>query len=117
MGIHATPQNTAFCRHYETDTKCGCTLHLLFSIPRSGNVYSSNYVCLQLCVLFSFFAVSIVLFLVSRFSPHEWKSVSISDTQLDHAMSSTSEVRSVYLLQIDENLNETSLNCISNSFR
>ncbi|CAH1647575.1 unnamed protein product [Spodoptera littoralis] len=45
-----------------------------------------------LCVLFSFFAVSIVLFLVSRFSPHEWKSVSISDTQLDHAMSSTSEI-------------------------
>ncbi|XP_045510361.1 glutamate receptor 1-like isoform X1 [Colias croceus] len=45
-----------------------------------------------LCVLFSFFAVSIVLFLVSRFSPHEWKSVSISDTQLDHPVSSTNEI-------------------------
>ncbi|CAB3225985.1 unnamed protein product [Arctia plantaginis] len=45
-----------------------------------------------LCVLFSFFAVSIVLFLVSRFSPHEWKSVSISDSHLDHAISSTSEI-------------------------
>ncbi|CAK1554888.1 unnamed protein product [Leptosia nina] len=45
-----------------------------------------------LCVLFSFFAVSIVLFLVSRFSPHEWKSVSISDTQIDHPVSSTNEI-------------------------
>nr|QZH55024.1 ionotropic glutamate receptor 1 [Achelura yunnanensis] len=45
-----------------------------------------------LCVLFSFFAVSIVLFLVSRFSPHEWRSVSISDTHLDHPISSTSEI-------------------------
>ncbi|XP_047524671.1 glutamate receptor 1-like [Pieris napi] len=45
-----------------------------------------------LCVIFSFFAVSIVLFLVSRFSPHEWKSVSISDTQLDHPVSSTNEI-------------------------
>ncbi|KAL0851920.1 hypothetical protein ABMA28_000207 [Loxostege sticticalis] len=45
-----------------------------------------------LCVLFSFFAVSIVLFLVSRFSPHEWRSVSISETQLDHPISSTNEI-------------------------
>ncbi|XP_049886263.1 glutamate receptor 1-like [Pectinophora gossypiella] len=45
-----------------------------------------------LCVLFSFFAVSIVLFLVSRFSPHEWRSVSISDTHLDHPVSSTNEI-------------------------
>ncbi|KAM3969050.1 LOW QUALITY PROTEIN: glutamate receptor 1 [Aphomia sociella] len=45
-----------------------------------------------LCVLFSFFAVSIVLFLVSRFSPHEWRSVSISDTHLDHPISSTNEI-------------------------
>ncbi|RVE46687.1 hypothetical protein evm_008650 [Chilo suppressalis] len=45
-----------------------------------------------LCVLFSFFAVSIVLFLVSRFSPHEWRSVTISDTQLDRPISSTNEI-------------------------
>lgn len=45
-----------------------------------------------ICVLFSFFAVSIVLFLVSRFSPHEWKSMSISDPHLEHTMSSTSEI-------------------------
>ncbi|XP_061726425.1 glutamate receptor 1 isoform X2 [Cydia pomonella] len=45
-----------------------------------------------LCVLFSFFAVSIVLFLVSRFSPHEWRSVSITDTHLDHPISSANEI-------------------------
>ncbi|XP_026333844.1 glutamate receptor 1-like [Hyposmocoma kahamanoa] len=45
-----------------------------------------------LCVLFSFFAVSIVLFLVSRFSPHEWRSISISDTHLDHPITSTNEI-------------------------
>ncbi|KAI5647011.1 receptor family ligand binding region domain-containing protein [Phthorimaea operculella] len=45
-----------------------------------------------LCVLFSFFAVSIVLFLVSRFSPHEWRSVSVSDTHLDQPVSSTNEI-------------------------
>ncbi|XP_037300036.1 glutamate receptor 1 [Manduca sexta] len=45
-----------------------------------------------LCVIFSFFAVSIVLFLVSRFSPHEWRSISISDTHLDHPVSSTNEI-------------------------
>ncbi|XP_053623557.1 glutamate receptor 1-like isoform X2 [Plodia interpunctella] len=45
-----------------------------------------------LCILFSFFAVSIVLFLVSRFSPHEWRSISISDTHLDHPISSTNEI-------------------------
>ncbi|XP_028032188.1 glutamate receptor 1-like [Bombyx mandarina] len=45
-----------------------------------------------LCVLFSFFAVSIVLFLVSRFSPREWRSISISDTHLDHPISSTNEI-------------------------
>lgn len=47
----------------------------------------------QLCIIFSFFAVSIVLFLVSRFSPNEWRSITISDTHLDHPMSSTNEVR------------------------
>lgn len=52
----------------------------------------------QLCVLFSFFAVSIVLFLVSRFSPHEWRSISISDTHLDHPITSTNEVTYYILL-------------------
>ncbi|XP_049886196.1 glutamate receptor 1-like isoform X2 [Pectinophora gossypiella] len=33
-----------------------------------------------LCVIFSVFAVSVVLFLVSRFSPYEWRVVSYSDT-------------------------------------
>ncbi|CAH2103921.1 unnamed protein product [Euphydryas editha] len=45
-----------------------------------------------LCVLFSFFAVSIVLFLVSRFSPHEWRSVSITDTHLEQPISNTNEI-------------------------
>ncbi|XP_041987389.1 glutamate receptor 1-like [Aricia agestis] len=45
-----------------------------------------------LCVIFSFFAVSVVLFLVSRFSPHEWRSVAISDSHLDHPISSTNEI-------------------------
>ncbi|KOB72773.1 Ionotropic glutamate receptor, partial [Operophtera brumata] len=45
-----------------------------------------------LCIIFSFFAVSIVLFLVSRFSPNEWRSVSISETQLDHPITSTNEI-------------------------
>ncbi|XP_068623671.1 glutamate receptor 1-like [Battus philenor] len=45
-----------------------------------------------LCVLFSFFAVSIVLFLVSRFSPNEWRSVSISDTHIEQPLSSTNEI-------------------------
>ncbi|XP_013149622.1 PREDICTED: glutamate receptor 1-like [Papilio polytes] len=45
-----------------------------------------------LCILFSFFAVSIVLFLVSRFSPHEWRSVSISDTRIEQPLSSTNEI-------------------------
>lgn len=52
----------------------------------------------QLCVLFSFFAVSIVLFLVSRFSPHEWRSISISDTHLDHPITSTNEVTLLYVI-------------------
>lgn len=56
-----------------------------------ATVYTLSF-CLQLCVLFSFFAVSIVLFLVSRFSPHEWRSVSITDTHLDHPISSANEV-------------------------
>ncbi|CAG9558745.1 unnamed protein product [Danaus chrysippus] len=45
-----------------------------------------------LCVIFSFFAVSIVLFLVSRFSPYEWRSVSITDTHLEHPISNTNEI-------------------------
>ncbi|XP_026500303.1 glutamate receptor 1-like [Vanessa tameamea] len=45
-----------------------------------------------LCVLFSFFAVSIVLFLVSRFSPHEWRSVSITDSHLEQPISNTNEI-------------------------
>ncbi|XP_072930624.1 glutamate receptor 1-like [Epargyreus clarus] len=44
-----------------------------------------------LCVLFSFFAVSIVLFLVSRFSPKEWSSESV-DSHMDHPISSTNEI-------------------------
>lgn len=32
------------------------------------------------CVLFSYVAVSIVLFIVSRFSPYEWRLVSYSET-------------------------------------
>ncbi|XP_013179017.1 PREDICTED: glutamate receptor 1-like, partial [Papilio xuthus] len=34
-----------------------------------------------ICILFSIFAVSIVLFLVSRFSPSEWRLVSVTDSQ------------------------------------
>ncbi|XP_052752544.1 glutamate receptor 1-like [Galleria mellonella] len=34
-----------------------------------------------LCIIFSIFAVSVVLFLVSRFSPYEWRVVSFTDTQ------------------------------------
>ncbi|XP_023943017.1 glutamate receptor 1-like [Bicyclus anynana] len=45
-----------------------------------------------LCVIFSFFAVSIVLFLVSRFSPQEWRSVSITDSHLDQPISNTNEI-------------------------
>ncbi|CAH0716026.1 unnamed protein product, partial [Brenthis ino] len=45
-----------------------------------------------LCIIFSFFAVSIVLFLVSRFSPHEWRSVSITDTHLEQPISNTNEI-------------------------
>ncbi|CAG5038997.1 unnamed protein product [Parnassius apollo] len=45
-----------------------------------------------LCILFSFFAVSIVLFLVSRFSPHEWRSISISDTHIEQPITSTNEI-------------------------
>ncbi|XP_050683637.1 glutamate receptor 1-like isoform X2 [Leptidea sinapis] len=45
-----------------------------------------------LCVLFSFFAVSIVLFLVSRFSPHEWKSITVSDTRIEQAANSNNEI-------------------------
>ncbi|XP_034839785.1 glutamate receptor 1-like isoform X1 [Maniola hyperantus] len=45
-----------------------------------------------LCVIFSFFAVSIVLFLVSRFSPHEWRSVSITDSHLENPISNTNEI-------------------------
>ncbi|CAH2034712.1 unnamed protein product, partial [Iphiclides podalirius] len=46
-----------------------------------------------LCVLFSFFAVSIVLFLVSRFSPHEWRSVSTdTDTHIEQPITRTNEI-------------------------
>ncbi|VVD03791.1 unnamed protein product, partial [Leptidea sinapis] len=45
-----------------------------------------------LCVLFSFFAVSIVLFLVSRFSPHEWKTITVSDTRIEQAANSNNEI-------------------------
>ncbi|XP_075991203.1 glutamate receptor 1-like [Anticarsia gemmatalis] len=39
-----------------------------------------------LCIICSLFAVSVVLFLVSRFSPYEWRVVSFSDTQsTDHS--------------------------------
>ncbi|XP_059057646.1 glutamate receptor 1-like [Achroia grisella] len=34
-----------------------------------------------LCILCSIFAVSVVLFIVSRFSPYEWRVVSFTDTQ------------------------------------
>ncbi|XP_053623555.1 glutamate receptor 1-like [Plodia interpunctella] len=34
-----------------------------------------------LCILFAIFAVSVILFIVSRFSPYEWKLVSYSDSQ------------------------------------
>ncbi|KAL0902302.1 hypothetical protein ABMA27_000205 [Loxostege sticticalis] len=34
-----------------------------------------------LCIVFSLFAVSVVLFLVSRFSPNEWRIVSFTDSQ------------------------------------
>ncbi|XP_068623895.1 glutamate receptor 1-like [Battus philenor] len=34
-----------------------------------------------LCILFSIFAVSVVLFLVSRFSPCEWRVLTITDSQ------------------------------------
>ncbi|XP_013149588.1 PREDICTED: glutamate receptor 1-like [Papilio polytes] len=34
-----------------------------------------------LCILFSMFAVSIVLFFVSRFSPSEWRLVSVTESQ------------------------------------
>ncbi|XP_028156300.1 glutamate receptor 1-like [Ostrinia furnacalis] len=36
---------------------------------------------LWVCILFSLFAVSVVLFLVSRFSPNEWRIVSFPDGQ------------------------------------
>ena len=32
-----------------------------------------NSLCFQVCVIFSFLGVSIVLYIVSRFSPHEWR--------------------------------------------
>ncbi|KAI8431004.1 hypothetical protein MSG28_001094 [Choristoneura fumiferana] len=34
-----------------------------------------------LCLVFSIFAVTIVLFIVSRFSPYEWRVISYTDTQ------------------------------------
>lgn len=35
--------------------------------------FNSNF---QVCVVFSFLGVSIVLYIVSRFSPHEWRPIS-----------------------------------------
>ncbi|RVE51009.1 hypothetical protein evm_004300 [Chilo suppressalis] len=44
-----------------------------FLLPLSKEIW--------LCIIFSVFAVSVVLFLVSRFSPYEWRIVSFQDAQ------------------------------------
>lgn len=35
---------------------------------------------IQVCVIFSYVGVSIVLFIVSRFSPYEWRLIQINGT-------------------------------------
>ncbi|XP_028032174.1 glutamate receptor 1-like [Bombyx mandarina] len=49
-----------------------------------------------LCIIFSLFAVSVVLFLVSRFSPHEWRLISFTDSQTsDHSEVATTKTTAV----------------------
>ncbi|XP_030021689.2 glutamate receptor 1 [Manduca sexta] len=44
-----------------------------------------------LCIIFSILAVTVVLFLVSKFSPYEWRAVSFSDSQSEHSEGTTTK--------------------------
>lgn len=58
----------------------------------------------QLCIVFSLFAVSVVLFLVSRFSPNEWRIVSFTDSQSSEhnevATTKVTKLQKQYILHI-----------------
>ncbi|KAM3968887.1 LOW QUALITY PROTEIN: glutamate receptor 1 [Aphomia sociella] len=74
---------------------------LSFDLKPSGNSKDKSTIFsflnplskeIWLCVVLSIFAVSVVLFLVSRFSPYEWRVVSFTDTQSsEHAEVATTK--------------------------
>lgn len=67
-----------------------CSQNTKFCHSRSDVLY--QYIPLlfffQVCVIFSYVGVSIVLFIVSRFSPYEWRLIQINGTYENYNLNS-----------------------------